>query len=80
MVGKFKGKRGKVTHVKLKYEKIMIEGIQVKKQDGSKVNVPLKASNLQIVELTLEDKKRVKTLMSIKQTAKAEEKPVEEKK
>jgi len=62
MRGKFKGKKGKVTTVKLRTQKIEIEGIQVKKQDGSKVNVPMRPSNLQIVELNLEDKKRNKAL------------------
>lgn len=60
MKGKFKGKQGKVTEVKLKLSKISIEGIQVKKQDNSKVNVKLQPSNLQIIELNLEDKKRFK--------------------
>ena len=40
-------------------QKITIEGIQVKKLDGSKVNVNLRPSNLQIIELNLEDKKRL---------------------
>ena len=60
--GKFKGKEGKITGVMLKNSKITIEGIQVKKQDGSKVNVKLQPSNLQIIELNLEDKKRSKKL------------------
>ena len=42
----------------MKRSKIIVEGIQVQKLDGSKVNFPLKASNLQIVELNLDDKKR----------------------
>ena len=62
MRGKFKGKQGKVTEVKTKMEKIFIEKIQVKKRDGSSVNVPLKASNLQIIELNVEDRKRMKKL------------------
>jgi large subunit ribosomal protein L24 len=62
MRGKFKKKQGKVTEVKLKISKIAIEGIQVKKQDSSKVNVRLQPSNLQIIELNLEDKKRMKKL------------------
>lgn len=70
--GKFKDKKGKVIEVKLKSGKIFVEGIQTKKMDGSKVNVPLRASNLQIIELKLEDKKRseklgVKTKKEIKQ-------------
>tara|TARA_Y100000296_G_scaffold83614_1_gene115085 strand:+ start:1724 stop:2185 length:462 start_codon:yes stop_codon:yes gene_type:complete len=62
MRGKFKKKQGKVTKVNTKTSKISIEGIQVKKQDGSKVDVKLRPSNLQIVELNLEDKKRAKKL------------------
>ena len=62
MRGKFKKKQGKVTEVKTKLLKVYVEGIQIKKTDGSKVNVALKASNLQIVELNLEDRKRVKKL------------------
>lgn len=61
MRGKFKKKQGKITEVKLKTGKIIIEGIQIKKQSGEKVNVKLMPSNLQIIELNLEDKKRLKT-------------------
>ena len=60
MRGKYKKKQGKVTEVKMKIGKIMIDGIQVTKKDGSKVNVPLRASNLQIIEVGGEDKKRIK--------------------
>src|SRR4030042_2034637 len=62
MRGKFKKKQGKVTEVKTKKGKIIIEGIQIKKIDGSKVNVKLQPSNLQITELNLEDKKRIKKI------------------
>ena len=65
MRGKFKGKTGKVTEVKIKLLKIYVEGIQKTKLDGSKVNVPLRASNLQIIELYLEDKKRMKKKVEI---------------
>lgn len=61
MRGKFKGKRGKVSEVKIKSTKIYIEGIQTTKQDKSKVNVPLRPSNIQITELNLKDKKRLKS-------------------
>ncbi len=60
MRGKFKGKQGKITEVKIKMEKIFMEKIQIKKRDGSSVNVPMKASNLQIIELNTEDRKRMK--------------------
>ena len=66
--GKFKGKQGKVTQVKTKKSKIYVEGIQAKKMDGSKVNVPLRAPNLQIIELNLDDKKRLKSKKEIQKT------------
>ena len=60
MRGKFKNKKGKIVHVNLKLQKVEVEGIQVKKQDGSKVNIRLEPSNLQIIELNLENRKRNK--------------------
>ncbi|HEA46766.1 MAG TPA: 50S ribosomal protein L24 [Candidatus Pacearchaeota archaeon] len=65
MRGKFKGKSGKISSVKIKLQKIEVEGIQTKKMDNSKVNVPLKASNVQIVELNFEDRKRGKNLKKL---------------
>ena len=60
MRGNFKDKEGKVSKVLIKQQKIYVEGLQRTKQDGAKVNVPFKSSNLQIIELNLEDKKRLK--------------------
>lgn len=62
MRGKFKGRQGKITIVKLKNHSIYVESIQVKKQDGSKMNVKLQPSNLQIIQLNLDDNKRAKKL------------------
>jgi large subunit ribosomal protein L24 len=59
MVGKFKKKTGKITEVNVKNSKVIIEGITVKKQDGSKANIKMRPSNLQIIELNLDDKKRM---------------------
>ena len=39
MRGKFKGKDGKVMEIITRISKVIVEGIQIKKQDGSKVNV-----------------------------------------
>lgn len=64
MNGKFKKKQGKVLRIETKKGKIFIENIQIKKIDGSKVDIPIKASNLQIIELNLDDKKRFKGLKS----------------
>ena len=78
--GKFKGKSGKIIKVYLKNSKVIIEGIQVKKQDGSKVNIKLQPSNLQITELNLEDKKRTKKLNITKKKEEIKEKTEEKKK
>lgn len=78
MRGKFKGKSGKVAEVKLKTQKIFVDKMQVKKIDGSKANVGLKPSNLQITELNLEDKKRLKNKES-SQTKPGEKKNAPEK-
>jgi len=67
--GKFSKKQGKILEVNLKTSKIVVEGIQTKKQDNSKVNVRLQPSNLQIVELNLEDKKRFKGTVKPEKTA-----------
>jgi len=60
MAGNFKDKTGKVTKVLLKSSKILVEGIQVKKQDGSKSDVKLVPCKMQIIQLNLDDKKRFK--------------------
>jgi large subunit ribosomal protein L24 len=80
MKGKFKKKQGKVTEVNTKRLRIFVEGVQVKKQDGSKANVFIRPSNLQIIELNF-DKKRSK-IERMKKNKKEEktEKVTEEKK
>lgn len=60
MNGKFKKKKGKIASVDLKKMRVAIEGIQRAKKDGTKVNVFFDPSNLQVVELNLDDKERVK--------------------
>ena len=73
--GKFKGKEGKVERVSLKYEKVFVTGIENVKKDGNKVMVPLVPSNLMIVDLKLDDKKRKNKLSSISNAASKENKP-----
>lgn len=62
MRGKFKGTISKVYKINLTELKIYLEDVKRKKSDGKEVQVPLKASNLQIVSLNLEDKKRLKII------------------
>jgi len=74
MRGKFKGKQGKILEVKLKFSKVVVEGIQATKQDGSKVNIKMQPSNLQIIEMAERTKKK-----SNKEITKKEAKPAEKK-
>lgn len=61
MRGKFSKKKGKIESIELRFSKVYVEGIQETKHDGNKFNVPIDASNLQIEELNLDDKKRIKS-------------------
>lgn len=56
--GQFKGKSGKVERVDVKNERVYVSKIEIQKIDGSKSFYPLHPSNLQVIELNLEDKKR----------------------
>ncbi|OGJ13069.1 50S ribosomal protein L24 [Candidatus Pacearchaeota archaeon RBG_19FT_COMBO_34_9] len=76
MTGKLRKKQGKIIRINTKKSRVEIEGIQIKKQDGSKVNVKLHPSNLQIIELNLDDKKRIQ----IKEAKKQGSEQVQEKK
>jgi len=70
MKGKFKKKEGKISEIKSKSMKVYIEGLQIKKQDGSKISIPFRASNLKIIDLNLDDKKRIKKLEKNKEKTK----------
>ena len=84
MRGEFKRKEGKVIQINTKTLKVYIEGIQVKKQDGSSANVSVHPSNLQIKELNLEKKrfpektKKDKVELKKKETENQEEKKTTE--
>lgn len=75
--GSFKKKTGKIGAIDLYNLKVFIEGIQQSKRDGTKVNVPFEPSNLQITELDLEDKKRMKVIE--RKTKQTKQKPKEKK-
>jgi large subunit ribosomal protein L24 len=60
--GIFKKKISKVNKVDISNELVYLDGISVTKKDGSKVEVGLHPSNLTILELTMEDKERVKSI------------------
>lgn len=62
MNGEYKGKSGKVSIVDLYKLRVAIEGLQITKKDGSKVNVSFVPSNLLIIEMNTDDKKRLDSL------------------
>ncbi len=62
MRGSFRGKTGKIAGLDLRRKKVSIEGIQRAKRDGTKVNIFFDSSNLQVQELNLDDKERIKSV------------------
>lgn len=63
MKGKYKKKTGKIGRVDLKKIRVYIDGITRKKVDGSEIPVPIHPSKLKIMNLNLEDKKRLEALI-----------------
>jgi len=81
MRGSFKKKTGKIADIDVIRRKISIEGIQRAKKDGTKVNVFFHPSVLQIQEINLDDKKRIKSLeRKMKKTEETEKKIKKEEK
>jgi len=62
MCGKFKKRTGKITRIDLKKYKVYIEGITIKRTDGTERLRAIHPSNLRILKLALEDKKRLRAL------------------
>ncbi len=62
MRGQFSGKTNKVDRVDMKKCKVYVTGIETIKKDGSKTAYPLEPSNLQIIDLNMDDKRREESL------------------
>ncbi len=60
MVGKFKGKEGKVVKVNIKKGFVNVENMKIKKVDGKEIYVRMNPSNLVIKTLNINDNKRFK--------------------
>ena len=74
MRGEFRKKTGKIIAINRKKMNVEIEGMQIKKQDGSKTNVKFRPSVLQLTELNLEDRKRIEMLKANKSETMGERK------
>jgi len=62
MKGEHRKKRGKVSKVNLKKYKVYVEGVTIKRTDGTERQIAIHPSNLKIINLNLEDKLRVKAV------------------
>jgi large subunit ribosomal protein L24 len=62
MTGEFNEKTGKISLVDMKKLRVGIEGIYKTKKDGTKINLYLDPSNIQIKELNLDNKTRLQSL------------------
>ncbi len=56
--GQFKGKTGNVARIDRQNLRVHIENIGILKKDGTRTSYPIHPSNLAIIEIKLEDKKR----------------------
>lgn len=62
MRGKFKKRSGKIARVDTNKYKVYIEGVMVRRTDGTERQAPIHPSKLKITELNLQDKKRAEAL------------------
>ena len=67
MRGQFKKNVGKIDRINTKTAKAYVTGVESLKKDGSKRLYPVDASNLLLLELNLDDKKRLKNKGKTKQ-------------
>ena len=61
MRGQFKNKIGKIDKVLYKKKRVFVDIAKITKKDGSSTFYPIHPSNVQILEITSEDKKRKKS-------------------
>lgn len=78
MRGQFKKQEGKIEEVDMKNLKVYVAKIEHIKRDGTKARYPIEPSNLLLVELNTDDKKRLNKQKSEKKP-KAEKPKVESK-
>lgn len=58
MRGKFDGKKGKITAINMRKLLVAIDGIQMTKKDGTKVNFWISPSKLKVIAALEDDKTR----------------------
>ncbi|MEM0230961.1 MAG: 50S ribosomal protein L24 [Candidatus Woesearchaeota archaeon] len=60
--GSMRGRTGTVESIELKSGKVRISGVEMIRKDGTKVKIAIHPSNLMIIELNLNDKKRAEAM------------------
>ncbi len=70
--GEHKGKTGEITKVSIKNSTVHIKDITRKKVNGQDAHIPIRPSNIQIIELDLKDEKRMKMLRKKKEQKKTD--------
>ncbi len=60
--GQFKGTIGEIEEINLRKYKVYIKGVEIDKGEGRKIRYPIPPSNLIILTLNLDDKKRKEAL------------------
>ncbi len=60
MKGSFTGKTGAVEKVNVIRGLVYVQGIELTRKEGGKIQIPIKAPNLLITELNMTDKRRFK--------------------
>ncbi|MFA5797244.1 MAG: 50S ribosomal protein L24 [Candidatus Woesearchaeota archaeon] len=69
MRGQFKKQEGKIEEIDVRKTQVYVAKIEHTKKDGSKARYPIDPSNLLIIEITADDKKRVAKLDKTKTPA-----------
>ncbi len=67
MRGEHFGKKGKISRVDYKKYKVYVEGVTIKKTDGTERQIALHPSNLKVLNLNLDDARRMKKFGEVKQ-------------
>ncbi len=62
MRGMFKGKTGKISRIALKELNVFVEGMKMKKVSGQEIEASIDPSNMKIIKLNLDDRKRLDKL------------------
>ena len=70
MKGEFKGTIGKISNVDMKRLKVYVENVKRRRVSGEEIHVPLRASNLLLLNPVTDDKRRLDVINKTKKVKK----------